>query len=74
MGSQDLNNFALNLVSSYSLPLLNRANRLICYRQPVPTVACDPLTDVLGAITSDASGLHPTLAQCYQLLQVEWSL
>ena len=52
--------------------LLTQANGLICYRQPVPTVACDSLTGLVGTITSDTGGLHPTLAQCYQLLQAQW--
>jgi len=73
MGSEDLNVFATNLALA-QMPLLSQTNGLICYRQPVPALSCDPLTPITGAITTDASGLHPTLDQCYKLLKVQWPM
>jgi hypothetical protein len=74
MNSKDLTIFASNLASSYALPLLDETNELICYRQPVSTTTCDPLSvAVTGTVVSDTDGLHPTLKQCYELLLAEWS-
>ena len=73
MGSKDLTAFATDLASA-QMPLLSQTNGLICYRQPVPALSCDPWTPITGAITTDASGLHPTLEQCYELLKVQWPM
>ena len=60
VNSKDLTIFASNLASSYSLPLLDEASGFICYRQPVPTTTCDPLSvAVTGEIASYGSGLRP---------------
>ena len=64
--------FANHAAAVYSLPLRDETNGLICYRQPVPSTTCDALTPVLGAITSDFSGLHLTADQCFKLLTGEW--
>ena len=73
MNSKDLTIFASNLASFYSLPYLSETNGYICYREPLPKANCDYLYSVFsGAISSDDSGLHPTLAQCYKLLRSEW--
>jgi hypothetical protein len=73
MGSKELAIFATYLASSFSLPLLDQTNGLICYRQPVPGQSCNPLPEAMASsIISDASGLHPTLDQCYRFLRVQW--
>lgn len=72
MGSKDQAIFATNLATSFQLPLLNQANGLICYRQPVPDLNCNPLAIITGEIASDGDGLHFTLAQCYELLEIQW--
>jgi hypothetical protein len=73
MKSKELAIFATYLASSFSLPLLDQTNGLICYRQPVSVQTCNPQLEAMaGSIISDASGLHPTLDQCYRLLRVQW--
>ena len=66
--------FALNF-ASFGLPLTVQTDRLICYRQPLPTLSCDPLTPILGSLNPDVNGLvHPNLGQCYILLQTQWPI
>ena len=64
--------FAVNAASSYNLPLLHQTNRLFCYNTPVPDLSCEPLTRLMGTVTTDTSGVHPTLIQCYDLLKADW--
>ena len=64
--------FAQYVATTYSLPLTDETNGVMCYRQPVPRLDCDPLTEVTKAITEDLAGLHPTADQCYELLTVQW--
>lgn len=73
MNSEDSAIFTIILASSYQLPLLDETNGLICYRQTATlSLSCNPYTAATGQITSDASGLHPTLQQCYKLLKATW--
>lgn len=50
MNSEDEASFATLLTALYSLPLASAANGLMCYRQHVPTLTCDPLLAVIGSI------------------------
>lgn len=72
MDSKDLLNFALNLASSYNLPLEGQVNGLICYRRPVPVGDCDPFAAINVIIESTVNGLQPTPDQCYELLKADW--
>ena len=71
--SEELAAFVGKLEASYSLPLTDEANGLICFRQPVPDLTCDPLTPILGELDAGNTGsLHPTADQCYKLLNTLW--
>lgn len=71
MGSEDLLAFATNL-ATYSPPLVNEANKLICYGEQVPETTCQPFDIVSGTYTKDTTGFHLSLRQCYELLKAEW--
>jgi hypothetical protein len=71
MGSEDLLAFATNL-AIYSPPLVNEANKLICYGEQVPETTCQPFDIVSGVFTKDSTGFHLSLGQCYELLKAEW--
>lgn len=74
MEFQDLAVFAVNLASSYSLPLNDQSDGFICYRQPAPNLTiCDPVSLVVkGTVVSDGTGLHLDDGQCYELLRAQW--
>ena len=63
----------VEFAKTHGLPYTDETNSMICYRQPVPTIDCDPLPGVVtGTITEDGDGLHPTQAQCDELLRANW--
>lgn len=67
MKSEDEASFATLLTALYSLPLASAANGLMCYRQPVPTLTCDPLLAVIGNIGTAAGP-----DECFKLLTGQW--
>jgi len=64
--------FAYYASDLYNLPLIDQASGMICYRQPVPQLDCNPLTILTGTIREDVDGLHPTKDQCNELLTIQW--
>ena len=64
--------FAYYASDLYNLPLTDETDGMICYRQPVPQLDCNPLAIVTGTISEDVDGLHPTKDQCNELLTIQW--
>jgi len=72
LGSSDEEMF-VEFAKEHGLPYTDETNSMICYRQPVPEITCDPLPSaVTGTISEDVAGLHPTQAQCDELLHTQW--
>lgn len=73
IGSDELTAVAA-LFALSDMPLLDETNGLICYRQPVPILNCDPLSKITGPIASNGAGLQPTGEQCCELLEAQWPM
>jgi hypothetical protein len=61
--------FALNL-NDYSLPYLHPTGGRVCYYQTMEI--CDSLTPVMGILSRDSVGVHPTMDQCCLMFRAEW--
>ena len=64
----------LQVVKDYSLPYTTETGGMICYRQQVQGLNCNPLpVMVSGSLASTGGLLQPTLNQCDELLEGQWA-